>query len=280
MAINYKKVIIVFLITSCLVPEGWAQRRRKDSLSVYKEFIQIGTWYQRLPLQLDIKFRARTIPATAVFDSTETDISMFYGQREFYMLAEGMEQIVNDSMVVMVNTQAKIIKLYANHGQWQNNLHRTTMMFSPDSSFDNLVRTYGAQSRQISDGVMQITLQTKEKISETTIPKERITVTYHKDTHQPIAFNQSRFALSQIDSLSYQLLTATPGLEDRLMVIEKKGRAYFFLVKEQQVFCDFVKVNHQQSDPPVRQQDRVVKLNNGAFAPTKEYQDYFLSKEF
>lgn len=256
-----------------------AQRRKKDSVSIYKDFIAIGAWYQKLPLQIKVRLHTELIPAAAGSESVESELTLFYGEKDFYMKVEGMEQIGNDSMVLLVNEKAKMMKLYPFETRWLESMQRTTRLFASDSSLQSLVDHYSAESKLQQEGIVQITLRSKDKLGAGDFPKELIVVRYEKSSHQPVSFNQSKFTLVPIDAENFNVLKQIEELKDRLVAVKKKEKESFFLVKEQRVKADFLELSHQQLEPPVRQQDRIVRLSDGRFVPTRSYQDYVISRE-
>jgi hypothetical protein len=277
------KLIIALLLISVTT---MAQRRNKqpqDTLNVYREFARLGQWYLKLPLEINLHFIHSTSPASlsGVQDSIETDVVLYYGKNDFYMKAEGLEQIANDSLVVMVNNEAKMIKLYSNTGQLLNNLQKSVSMFMPDSSLQKLAQRYSATTQNREKNVRQIALQSREKIFGTDLFKETISITYKAGTYEPLSFEQSRRILLPVDSTVYQTsLSGNATYVGRLISAKANAGNLYFVVRDQNTVCRFIKINHDSQTPPLREQDRVLKEADGSYQPAKGFEDYMVSKEF
>lgn len=274
-------------IMSIILLQLWAimviaQRRDNitDSNAVYKEFTKIGNWYSRVPLQMKLQLISKVIPFNQEPDSMVTDLSIFYGKSDFYMQAEGMEQIVNDSIIVMVNSEARMIRIYPNNKHIRASLEITANMFTADSSFKSLVEKYTARSIQQGQDIRQIVLRSEHHVFGTTIPREVIQVSFFQKTHQPIVFEQSKASLIPIDSTMYNSLSKEEKYSGKLVSANENGINLFFIVKEQQTLCRFERVSREVQHPPVRQEDRIVRLANGVYQPVKALEGYQLSKEF
>jgi len=273
------KLLTAFLLLNIVV---FSQKKTKkvDNERVYREFIKIGDWYNQVPFQMKLQLITRINPAAAEQDSVATEMTLFYGKSEFYMQAEGMEQIVNDSMVVLVNNEAKMIKLFPNNKEFQLNLEKTSMMFTPDSSFKSLIEKYTASSTQVEDNIGQIILRSRENVFGTDVPRELIKVRFIEQTRQPITFDQSKASLIPIDTTVFNRLSKEEKYTGKLVSTTKNGVSLYFMLKQQQTFCRFEKISRDVYSSPVKQEDRIVKSENGEYRPVKEFEGYLLSKEF
>ena len=263
-----------------------AQRRSKhsqDTLTVYREFAQLGQWYMKLPLEIDLHFIRSTFPASisGATDSSETDVSLYYGKNEFYLKAEGLEQIANDSLVVMVNNEAKMIRLYPNNGQLLDNLKRSVSMLMLDSSLQKLAGKYSATTESTEKNVRRITLQSREKFSGTELFKETISITYKADSYEPLYVEQSRRILLPVDSTIYQTdLKGNAAYAGRLISAKGNTGDLYFVVRDQNTVCRFVKINHDLQSPLLREQDRVSREADGNYQGAKGFEDYVVSREW
>jgi hypothetical protein len=258
-----------------------AQRKKKlsdDDLSVYREFVRLGGWYLTVPLQMNVHFVQRTNPEIKIGDSVETDMTLYYGKKDFYMQVEGMEQIGNDTIIVAVNNEAKMIRLYPNSGQLLKNLEKMVVMPFTDSSLNNLVEQYSASVQDEGNNLRRITLISRSKIAKTDLFKETLSITYQAGTYQPITYDQSRLSLLPVDSTVYSQLTGVSKYEGRLVDAKTDGGNLFFIVKEKITQCRFTKITHDQPTPPAREHDRVLRMANGEYQPAKGYEDYLVQK--
>ncbi|HET6993933.1 MAG TPA: hypothetical protein VFI06_03075 [Chitinophagaceae bacterium] len=281
-----KHTITLIIVLSLISVTTMAQRRNKqtqDTLNVYREFAQLGQWYLRVPMEINLHFIRSSSPASlsGIQDSTETDLTLYYGKNDFYMKVEGLEQIANDSVVVMVNNDAKMIKLYPNTGQLMNNLQRSVSMLLPDSSVQKLAGQYSATTETSEKNIRRITLQSREKISGTELYKETISITYKAGTYEPISFEQSRRILLPVDSAVYQTsLSKNAAYAGRLISAKANAGNLYFVVRDQTTVCRFTRIDYDSKMPPGREQDRVIREASGNYQPAKGFEAYMVSKEF
>ena len=260
-----------------------AQKKKKqngDSLAVYREFAQLGQLYMQLPLQMNVHFLYKATPLITEQDSTETDMILYYSKKDFYMQAEGMEQIANDTLMVMVNNEVKMISLYPNNGQLIKNLEKMVSVLTPDSSLEELAQRYSAKIQDEEKGNKRIILQSRDKIFGTDLFKETISVVFHAATYQPFTYDQAKLSLLPVDSAIYYQLTGDSAYAGKLVSTNTDAGNLFFVVKEKITQCRFTKITHNQQVPPVREQDRVLRVANGEYQPAKGFEDYLVSKEF
>jgi len=283
--LKMNRILIIKLITVLLLltVSATAQRKKKkktDTLSVYREYAQLGRWYQGVPLQMNVHFVYKAVPAISAQDSTEADMLLYYGSNEFYLQTENMEQIVNDSLVVMVNNEAKMIKLFPNNGETMQNLEKMGAVPVADSSLQKIVARYSGIMREEGKNTKRITLQSREKIFGTELFKETISIIYQSETYKPLVYNHSKLSLFPVDTTVYSQLTNDPAYTGRLVNTKTEAGNLFFIVKEKITQYRFININHEQKTPPAREQDRVVKTENGEYKPARGFEEYLVSREW
>lgn len=275
------RTIIIQLITILLLITATAnaQRRkeRADTLAVYREFASLGRWYLQQPLQMNVHFGYRCTPAYAGNDSVDTDMQLYYGGNDFYMQAEGMEQIANDSVVVMVNNETKMINLFPNDGQAFKKFHETMALFVPDSSLQKLAQQYAANMNDEGQGARQIILQSRNSLTGTGHLKEIISITYDAATHQPLAYRHTTRSLVPVDSLVYSRLAENSTYSGRLINTKVNHHNLFLVVKEKITDCRFTNISHGQQGPPAREHDRVLRGKDGEYLAAKGFENYLVT---
>lgn len=274
------QLIIVFLHLTFFATAQQKKRQKRESKAIFREFVQLGRWYLDVPLQMNVHFIHKSIPVTTKQDNAETDLVLYYGRNDFYMQAEGMEQIANDTLVVLVNSEAKMIQLFTNNGQLMQSLKKMVSAFQPDSSLETFIERYSSKMEDQKNGAKRITLQSKDKISGTDLHKETVSITYHAGTYQPLAYDRSKLTLLPVDSRVYMQLQKDTTYNGRLVKSRTVSGDLFFIVKEQITQCRFTNIDYDRQTPPAREQDRVVKAPNGEYQPAKGFEDYIVSKEW
>jgi len=270
----------VFLLMTVFATAQKKKKQSEDDLNGYREFARLGQIYMQLPLQMNVHFIYKSTPVIRDQDSAETDIVLYYGKNDFYMQTEGLEQIANDTLLVMVNNESKMINLYPNNGQVMKNLERMVSVLMPDSSLEKLAQQYSAKILDEGKDLKRIILQSRDKIYGTDLFKETISVVYQGTTFQPLTYDQAKLNLLPVDSTVYSQLGGDPAYAGRLVSISRDGSNLFFVVKEKITQCRFTKITFDQQVPPAREQDRVVRTISGEYQPAKGFENYLVSKEF
>ena len=71
-----------------------------------------------------------------------------------------------------------------------------------------------------------------------------------------------------------------PGYDGKLISTSTSEGKLFFLVKQITTLYRFDKINYKVQLPPVKEDDRVIRKNNGDYQAAKGFEQYVLSKEF
>jgi hypothetical protein len=196
------------------------------------------------------------------------------------MKTEGLEEIVNDSLIVMVNNPAKNVLLYPNNQQMTANMHRSLIGIIPDSSIEALAKKYASSMSESAPDQKRIELKTREKAYGTALPRESIIIIYRDSSHQPLEFRRTKTLLLPVDFTTYNKLMKDPGYDGKLISTSTSKGKLFFLVKQLTTLYRFDKINYNVHMPPVKEDERVIKKSNGDYEVAKGFEQYVLSKEF
>lgn len=271
----------VGLVTAmlCLLCSAQAQKRKADSLAVLREYVKLWQMYQK-PVQLSIRIQNSADPVSRATDTVATDVDYYLSSNAFYFQSEGMEQIVNDSLIIVVNHPVKQITIYRNEQPVKNSIQKSLNAFLPDSSIERLAKGYSSTMKAEGQNKNRIELQNRAVVYGTTFPKEKIEVLYKQNNYEPIELLQRKCSLVPIDSITYAALLKDQTYSGKLVSSPAgKGNA-FFIVKELKTLYSFKKVQVNVPHPPVQQQDRISIDENGDYIPVNRYKEYLLSKEF
>jgi hypothetical protein len=261
---------------------GWAAAQPVqggDSLAAFRPFAAIGRLYQRPAVQLTMHLRREAVPVTSASDTLQADVELYYGKPNEYVRTEGLEEIVNDSVVLLVNTPARRMMRYRNTPAIRQSLERGAMPWMPDSSLAALAKRYRATVTAGDSGVSKTELISREVVGGTQEPKEKIVLLYRTATSEPVQCTETRVSLVPVDSLVYTQLQQQAAYTGRLLTSSgKRGRIYL-IVKEVSTECSFRKVDLGVKRPPVSEGDRLVLMAGGGYKPAKGYEDYLLTQE-
>lgn len=276
------KLIMVMLGVVCLSNTAVLAQKKKqkqDTLAPYRELAYINEWYKSGPVQFQVKYVQDVLPAGPGQNAVSSDLLLYYEKNNFYMEAEGLEQIVNDSLVIQVNNETQMIRLYSNDSVMQKKLKQPAAMYMPGTSLSALAERYRAGITDEHQAVKTITLQSRENIYGTSLPKETISISYQPGSFQPVASEQFKRSLVLIEAATYNQLMGDENYRSRLVKATGTQGDLFFLVKEVHSACTFTMVNRTAGQPPVRQEDRIVKNADGAYQPAKGFESYVISNE-
>lgn len=270
--------VIAFFTMATITMAQTGIEKKEDDLLAFKEFVSLGNWYLHSPLQVQIHFVNLTTPSVAAEDNSDVNMLLYYGQHDFYMNAGGLEQIVNDSLTILINNEARMIRLFPNVNTVRKTLESTVSMFLPDSSLEKLAKKYAIMILEPAKGLKEMTVQSKDKISGTDFNKESIKVTYQSESHQPVSYVTTRRSLVPVDLTMYKQFEKDPGYAGRLLKFKTKNETDIFLVvKEKVMQCSFAQVNYDMQSSPVVQGDRIVRMSDGEYKPAKKFEAYLLS---
>jgi len=261
---------------------GWAAAQRAgggDSLAAFRPLAAIAQLYQRPAVLLTLHLRREAIPATSSSDTLEADMEVYYGKPNEYVRTEGLEKIVNDSIVLLVNTPARRMLRYRNTAALKKDPDPGGIPWLRDSSLAELAKRYRGTITAGDTGVGKTELVSREFVDGTKIPKEKITLLYRMATGEPLRCTETRISLVPVDSLVYTQLLQQEAYTGRLLTSSgTRGRIYL-IIKEVNTVCSFGKIDLEAKRPPVSERDRLVLAAGGGYKPARGYEDYLLTQE-
>ena len=276
--ITIQMVIILLLVTVSATAQR-KNKREKGNEAALREFVRLGKWNSQWPVQINLHITHHVTPTVSASDSAATDMILYYDPHTYYMQAEGMEQIANDSVLVMVNNTARMINVFPNKGLLSYNRGNNMASFMPDTSLEKLSQRFIATVQEEVRSGRRIILQSRDRINGTGFEKEMVDVSYNPGNYHPLHYKQIRRSVVPIDSATYFEMTKDAAWKERLITANVKTGFLFFVVKEQVTECRFVNIDHEQKSPPVQEHQRVVKAVNGEYKAAKGYEAYLINQE-
>lgn len=273
-------MIMGMLVSMVGITAAKAQRKDPDSLVALREFAQLGQMYHHPSVRLMIHMERTSNLPTATADSLQTDVDMYYGKPDFYMQAEGLEEISNDSVMVMVNKPAKRMIVSRHNHQVSSSIERTISMFMPDSSTQELAKRYSSAIENAGGGKKQLTLTSREFVYGTGIPRETVRVIYRHPSYELVEFKQIKTSLVPVDAAVFDSLQKEQAYHGKIVSSSINKGKLFFLAKELTITCRFDKIDYELKHPPVAERDRVEKTADGSYKPAKGFEEYVLTNQF
>ncbi|MBO9204217.1 MULTISPECIES: hypothetical protein [Niastella] len=270
------KIVAVLLLVTVTAK---AQQNKRGKNDAFQELVRLGKWNTVWPVQINLHIAHYVTPTVLESDSADTDMALYYDPHAFYMQAEGMEQIINDTVLIMVDNTAQIIRVFPDKGLLSYSRGNELALFMPDTSMERLSQKFTATMQEEGNSGKRIVLKSRDRISGTDLEKEVIDVVYNAGNYQPLRYKQLKRSVVPVDSASYSAMEKEAGWKGRLFTMDVKGSQLFFVVKEQVIACNFTSINYAQKASPVQEQNRVIRTADGEYQPVKGYELYNISQE-
>lgn len=272
-------IMVVLLLVTVTATAQRKDKRSQDNTTAFHEFARLGKWNSQWPVQINLHITHQVTPAVYASDSADTDMTLYYDPHSFYMKAEGMEQIANDSVLIMVNNTAGMIRIFPNSGMPAGSQGNNITSFVQDTSIEKLSQRFTATIQEDGRTGKRILLQSHDKIATAGLEKELIDVSYNAGNYQPLNFKQIRRSVVPVDSTTYSELNKNSAWQARLITTNVKARQLYFVVKEEVTQCRFISIDHSQKTSPVHEHHRVIKTASGEYLPAKGFEPYNVSQE-
>ena len=253
-----------------------AQKKRhraakNDTLALTRQFIQVCNVYKQLPLYLHLEIKNTTNFITGAEDTTSSQAEFYMVPGSSYIRMGEVEQLVDDSMALLVSNKIQKMILYADA---QPVIARMKMMMGvnlPDSSILELAKKYRTQAFSFNDTAV-IQLISRSLLYSSLMPKETIEVLYNPKTKTPFRVITTRRSLIPLEKNDYTTLKDQSPDEKRLLTI---GDSLYYLVKEQSAIFVYKKIEHPKNMIlPATIAKRVGRDSQGEFVPVREYEGY------
>lgn len=269
---NMKKyyLVILLLISGLLV---CAQRKKQatDTLAPFREFSAVCNLYKQMPLYLSLEYNK-----TTTFPVQEEDTS--FVSAEFYLTPSGtyirfgnLEQVVNDSLMLMISSDQQAMLLFANDVRVQDQFKNYMGFQMGDSAAFKMASQYRASFLPVNGDTGIIEIRHRLPLPGTEIIKEIITVKYHTTTKHPFQITHIRKSIIPVNKEQWNALENKSELQKQLLEINNN----YFLLNERRTEYTYKKIsNASDIRLPVTISDRIVKNANGEFLPAKGFEHY------
>lgn len=273
---NRTIIRILLLLTGAwpVFPALLPAQKKADTLAAMRHFVTLCNNYKSLPLQLVVQVQNSSNMVSRAEDTASMEAGFYMSDKGSYIRYGELEQVANDSIVLLVSKDAKRMLVYPGNTALASQLKRVTGFYLQDSSVQKLAAGFTVKSEEAQNGIAGITLQSRVMVYGTRLPKEEIAIRYNADSQQPESVIQTQRQFIAIDSSSYAVLQQRPEYSDKL--VEADGAWY--VVKEQRNAFHYRQVDHLPDVPlPVLVSDRIDRLPDGSYKPVAAYNDFILS---
>jgi hypothetical protein len=265
----------IILISVVIANSYLSKAQKNDSLAIYKQFIAISKGYQQTPLQASIKYTKTSNVIANVGDTNTANILfVFKTPTNGYVKFGNIEQIVSDTMIVMVNYDIKRIVVFeGSKKEIQAKMIKIGQTNYSDSACKMLAKIYKANLESLDQINSKITLQSVTNLFNTKIAKETIEMLFNTSNKQPIEMVTTKKYLKSITDSSIENLKM---MAPHTINISNKGN-YILMVQTEKYFFNYINYNKIER-LPFEIIDRVIKKTFSNLLPAKGFEDFAIIK--
>lgn len=260
---------------------GHAQKKQHrtagngDSLVLLREFMLVANRYQRQPLYLELEVKQATNYQTSEEDTLRAQARFYLTPEASYIRYGDMEQLVNDSVALMVSDSLQRMILFTDARPVKERMGALAGQLMKDSSIAAWSNRYRARQVPSDSGAAALEVVSRSAVPGTSLPRETITIFYDPLTKTPQQILARRRSLIAVGEAVYTELSSRPEWKTKLLAPEGKG---YYLVKEQVSTFYYRAVRHQAPlNIPASVGDRVYRNEQGEWAPAKGFETYLIS---
>lgn len=267
--------LVITALLLCLGMQAQKKAGRKkdaDTLDVFRSFIAVSNVYKQLPLHLEMELINSTNFVTGDDDSSRIQASFYMQPGVSYIRYGETEQLVNDSMVLLVSDKLQRLILYSNARPILQQMQSFTGIQWKDSSLATMAKRYTAHYTSPAEEITVIVLTGRNVLYGTSLAKESVDLQYNTKTKEPLKVTTVKRTLLPLSEEDYSSLSQQGNMPDKLITIEGKGH---YIVKEQTGTFIYKKIGHEAGiTMPATIADRIVKNRQGEYTPVKAYESY------
>jgi hypothetical protein len=255
-----------------------AQQQPVDTLAALKQFLQITSSFKQLPMHGVIQITNGSDLVLSPRDTGSMGIEFYLFNDSAYLKSGEMEQLSNDSLVVIVSSRAKKIMIMHSKQTVTDRLNAYLGIQLADSSIKKMSEKYTATVLPFENGTGIIEVKSRALSYDSVSPKQSIRMSYDSSTLQVKKITQVSQKLVRIDSVQYAGFLQNPVYQGKLLATKSKvsGRGgYYFLVKEQKTEFRYKKLEYGNAiQLPVSINNRIVKSSSGSYIPAQGYEAF------
>lgn len=268
------KKCIIILVALSIAAKTPAQKN--DSLEAVRTFVDVCGMYKKTPMHLELRFYSEANYITNEADTLSAQGEFYIQPDRAYIRFGEMEQLVNDSVALLVSDQQQRMILFTDARPVIAQMKSAMGILGSDASYLNISKKYSAVIKQQTVKTSVVALQSRHTLYGTALPKETIDISYTPETKQPQKIVTVKRSLIPLEKADYDVYNQQAEMKQFLLAVEDKQ---WFLVKEVVSTFEYSSIDYDAAlDVPVQLKDRVEKNAEGNYVPVKEYGGYGISK--
>jgi hypothetical protein len=273
---KFHHILLFFISAAGFLPATG----QSDTLAAMRRFIKICNGYKTLPVQLKVEITKSTNLVLSTADTATVRASFYLDEHGSYIAMEGVEQLANDSLVLLVNTTTKRMMVAPNHQSVATRLRQMMSMGGQDSNLLQLAGKFQALET-VSTDTATINLTSRSPLLHSDLPREQIRAKYNKRTGTLTEVTAIKRSLLPVSDSVFNEAATQPEWSGKTVVVKSGRDTSYFLIKEEQTVFRYVKLDHSIATRlPAEIGDRVVCVGPGMYRPGKSYADFVLSKQY
>lgn len=275
--------ILSFIYMICTPGKMYAQTA--DTLSVLKLFMQVCNSYKQFPLHVNLSVQNSTdISTNPEADTAAYNMEFFIQDKGAYIKMGNNEEVINDSLILIISQKPKHMALYANT---KHSMAEQMTMFTGGLTQDSSLQKFAARYRQDENnsgvtppGLAVIKIRSRETVLGSMLAKETIEATYKRDSKLPVKVVQLHRKLIPVDSATYVKLLSGNLYAGKL--VHPAGH-YWFIIKQSVSTYIFNQIDYDVTTQLPLQVDRcIVKKQTPAggehYQPANGYEMFRLTE--
>jgi hypothetical protein len=248
---------------------------QRDSIRLAEQFLKVCNAYKKTPLQMSLEYRIMSNYILPGEDTGTVKAEFFTSGSEAYVSFGEVEEMIKDSLALLVSTKLKRMLLYRDASTIRNKISEMYDLNASKSNAKKILDNYSTTS-MLQGSTPAIRLQSRKLLYDLGIPTESLDLQYDALTQNPLQLITIRRTLVRVSEQEYKVLKANTSFENKLMIIEENC----FVVKETETTYTYKRIAHEaDAGAPAKISDRISKSGDGLYHPVGLYKEYVLSEE-
>lgn len=253
-----------------------AQKRSRQYKSLRNDLIRSREIWKNRPVSFGLIISTQSIIGNKPNPATNMEMDLFIGESDYYVRTDRMEQLLEDSVWILVNSITKMILLSRVNDQFLSafNNQINEQFHLQDSVLIRSNSDYELLEDSASQGQRCIVIRHKKRISETDIPKEEVKLFIDRKTAAPLRVEQFKASLVPIAESDAVDLMNNPDYKESLIKGNKDSFAPYYFISKVKTTFTYKNISANATSAPVKLKDRVVKDEEGNWKAAKDYEEY------
>lgn len=241
-----------------------------DSLAIVKEMAGVSQFARQLPVHLRLFVQNATNVLTSPEDTASLEAEFFLQKEGAYVRFGEVEQLVDDSLALLVSRNAERIFVYTSPQTVFTRMKSLAGTPLAKSSLREMTARFTTAVRDLDDGLRCIELTSRQLLFQTSLPRETIQFIYNTKKGMPVKLSTLKRTLVPLDAAVDE--NGEKQKESGGDVVAINGEPY--RVKAQRTEYRYLQIDHEQKDLPVKIKDRISRTVEAGYIAAKGYESY------